>query len=197
VGFERSILRRSGGGFVTSAGATFADSKVPLEKRCDVPAFRPEHAIATDLDPVVEEGLISLGDPIKYLLPESAIATRGTLISDLLSHQSGLGSSYVAETETELVAALEALGDDLYAPRGDTSIGKATYGAFLVEHPTLGSTITARGFEDWGDNAILNHYLDKNIIVAVVTSRGPPEGEGEPYRNRISAEIEKILITRD
>ena len=258
-----------------------------------------------------EENLIATSDPIKYLLSESRIAERGATISDLLAHKSGLGSSYVAESETELLAALEALAtapidkekigrfrysndgydllailleraykrpfeavvksnvfspaclarprywgtvdssdptlvsqpltelsadfrkrnygmlgsagllitavdllvfqyllangsiisqaslDELYAPRGDTSIGKATYGAFLSVHPQLGSTISARGYEDWGDNAILNHYRDKDIIIAVVTSRGPPEGEGEAYRNRISAEIEKMLIALD
>jgi CubicO group peptidase (beta-lactamase class C family) len=258
-----------------------------------------------------EEELIASSDPIKFLLPDSRVAARGTTISELLSHQSGLGSSYVAESEVELGAALEALGtapfeqekigqfrysndgydllailleraykrpfeavvksnvfapacldrplywgtidtndpalvsqpltelsadfrkrnygmlgsagllitavdllvfqyklasgsilsqaslDELYAPRGDTSIGKATYGAFLSEHPQLGSVISARGFEDWGDNAILNHYRDQDIIIAVVTSRGPAEGEGDAYRNRISAEIEKILIALD
>jgi CubicO group peptidase (beta-lactamase class C family) len=81
----------------------------------------------------------------------------------------------------------------LHAPRGAMSLGQATFGAFLVDHPVLGRVLSARGAEDWGDNAILNHYLDRGLLLAVVTSRGPAEGEGERFRNRISAAIERVL----
>lgn len=82
---------------------------------------------------------------------------------------------------------------ELFAPRGDVSIGEATYGAFLAPTDKLGPVLNARGFEDWGDNAIMNHYLDKAIIVAVATSKGPAEGAGAPFRNTISQAIEAVL----
>lgn len=84
---------------------------------------------------------------------------------------------------------------EMIAPRGETRIGQATFGAFLSERPGTGPILNARGYEDWGDNAIMNHYLDSDIIVAVVTSRGPTEDSGAPpFRNELSEAIEKILI---
>lgn len=83
---------------------------------------------------------------------------------------------------------------ELTTARGTTSIGEAAYGAFLVTHPRLGRVLSARGFEDWGDNAILNEYLDCGVIVAVVTSRGPAESSGRPpFRNQLSEAAEAAL----
>lgn len=81
----------------------------------------------------------------------------------------------------------------LHAPKDAISIGSATYGAFLMQHPQLGLYYSARGFEDWGDNAILNHYVDHDFIIAVVTSKGPPEGAAPPFRDSISKAIENAL----
>jgi hypothetical protein len=117
-----------------------------------------------------------------------------------------LGSAGFLTTAEELarlqlaVAGARVLSDssfrELTAPRGAMSLGQATYGAFLIEHPALGRVLSARGFEDWGDNAILNHYLEHDTIVVVVTSKGPLEGAGEPFRNTISNAIEGVLATR-
>ncbi|WDI32962.1 serine hydrolase [Hyphococcus flavus] len=88
-------------------------------------------------------------------------------------------------------ASLEAL----FAPHGDTSIGKATFGAFLSEIDGLGRRLSARGAESWGDNAIMNHYMDMDVIVTVVTSRGPAEDSGQPlFRNELSEAIEALLF---
>ncbi|WP_395075914.1 serine hydrolase domain-containing protein [Hyphococcus sp.] len=85
--------------------------------------------------------------------------------------------------------------NELFAPRGEMSLGRAIYGAFLSEREPAGRVLNARGYEDWGDNAILNHYLDHDIIVAVVTSRGPSEDSGESaFRNEISEAVEAILF---
>lgn len=87
--------------------------------------------------------------------------------------------------------------DALMTPRGELSIGKATFGAFLSESDALGPVLNARGYEDWGDNAILNHYLDHDMIVAVVTSRGPAESTGEqPFRSELSEAIELLIAER-
>ena len=86
--------------------------------------------------------------------------------------------------------------EDLTTPRGDVSIGWATYGAFLTETDALGPRLNARGYEDWGDNAILNHYLGHDVIVAIVTSRGPAESTGAPpFRNELSDAVEGLLTT--
>lgn len=83
----------------------------------------------------------------------------------------------------------------LIAPRGEMSLGQATLGAFLVDHPELGPTLSARGYEDRGDNAILNHYLDHAVILAVVTSKGPAEETGAPpFRSRLAGAIEQVLV---
>lgn len=82
----------------------------------------------------------------------------------------------------------------LYAPRDEVSIGTAALGAFWIDHPALGRVLSARGYEDWGDNAILNHYVDRDVILAVVTSKGPAERSGlGPFRTRISEAIEEVL----
>ncbi len=79
----------------------------------------------------------------------------------------------------------------LFAPRGDMRLGQATYGAFLIRRPGLGRVLSARGYEDWGDNAILNDYFDCGVTLAVVTSRGPADESGRrPFRDSISEAIE-------
>ncbi|MHA7870720.1 MAG: serine hydrolase domain-containing protein, partial [Hyphococcus sp.] len=84
--------------------------------------------------------------------------------------------------------------DLLTTPRGAMSIGQATFGAFLTETDALGPKLNARGYEAWGDNAIVNHYLDHDVIVAIVTSRGPAESTGAPpFRSELSDSIEALL----
>ncbi|MEZ5971424.1 MAG: serine hydrolase domain-containing protein [Hyphomonadaceae bacterium] len=115
-----------------------------------------------------------------------------------------IGSAGFMTTAYDLVAwqhalrAGQVLGpqslSELWAPRGETSIGQAAYGAFLVDNPRLGRMISARGTEDWGDNAYLNEYLDCDVIVALVTSRGPAEGSGRPlFRDQLIPQIEAAL----
>ncbi len=85
---------------------------------------------------------------------------------------------------------------ELTLPRGEMSLGQAALGSFLVDHPQLGRVLSARGYEDWGDNAILNHYLEHDLILAVVTSKGPAETSGSapaPFRSRIAGAIEELL----
>lgn len=82
---------------------------------------------------------------------------------------------------------------ELNAPREKISIGSVLYGAFLVDTP-LGPALSARGAEDWGDNSYLNAYPDCNLIVAVVTSRGPAENSGKPlFRDQIIKAAEQTL----
>lgn len=85
---------------------------------------------------------------------------------------------------------------ELRAPRGEISIGQAAFGSFLMRDATLGPFVSARGFEDWGDNAVVNHYLEADIVVSVTTSKGPREGEGEPFRDRLSRAAAEILAGR-
>jgi hypothetical protein len=73
-------------------------------------------------------------------------------------------------------------------------LGQATFGAFLIERPGLGRVLSARGAEDWGDNAYLNDYSDCGVIVAIVTSRGPAENSGRPlFRDSMIEAIERRL----
>lgn len=83
----------------------------------------------------------------------------------------------------------------LRAPRGALSFGEATFGAFLLNGES-GPVLSARGYEDWGDNAIVNHYLQKGVIVSVVTSKGPPEGT-PPFRDVLSKSIAELLLADD
>ncbi len=101
----------------------------------------------------------------------------------------------LARLESELGNGLLSAGslDALRTPRGKRSVGEIAFGSFLVVHDKLGRVISARGYEDWGDNAIMNDYRDRDVIVAVVTSKDPKEGAGEPFRNVISKTIEDIL----
>lgn len=115
-----------------------------------------------------------------------------------------MGSAGLLITARDLALyQLRLMGGDLLSPqsvsilttpRRAVSIGQATFGAFLSETDTLGPRLNARGHEDWGDNAIVNHYLERDVIVAVVTSRGPAESTGEPsFRNELSEAIESLI----
>lgn len=91
----------------------------------------------------------------------------------------------------------DILAPDLLAklrtPRTSISIGGVAYGSFLIQTP-LGAAVSARGSEDWGDNAYLNDYGDCGLIIAVTTSRGPAEGSGKPlFRDQIISAIENAL----
>ncbi|MEZ4417368.1 MAG: serine hydrolase domain-containing protein [Gemmatimonadota bacterium] len=136
---------------------------------------------------VVSQPLRSLGRQItrrNYGMLSSA----GLLITarDLVRYEHALEEGDVLSAEARSV---------LWTPRDEMSLGASTYGAFLSERPNVGRVLNARGNEDWGDNAILNHYLDRDVIVAVVTSRGPAEDSGAPYfRNELSDKIEAILF---
>lgn len=137
----------------------------------------------------------SVGQPIVPISAElkrrnyGMIGSAGylTTAADLVRLQTALAGGLVLD-QTHL--------NELWAPRGKISIGQAAYGSFLVDVPALGETISARGAEDWGDNAILNHYRRDGSILAVVTSKGPKEGAGDLYRNTLSRQIEAILAAR-
>lgn len=136
-----------------------------------------------------------LGQPLKRL---SATLTK--------RNYGMMGSAGLLITATDLVAWQHALTsgrilkslsrEALFAPRGEMRLGQATYGAFLMKRPGLGRVLSARGFEDWGDNAILNDYLDCGVTLAVVTSRGPAEDSGRrPFRDTISEAIETTFAS--
>ena len=50
---------------------------------------------------LAELGLISLGDPLEHLLPDVPADKAGGTVKELLTHRSGLGSSYVGEKATK------------------------------------------------------------------------------------------------
>ncbi len=117
-----------------------------------------------------------------------------------------IGSSGIFTTSDDLVRLQKALRDrkilseqsleSLWQPTEQISIGRVTAGGFLRHSEINGPVFSARGNEDWGDNAILNHYHDHDFYVAVVTSKGPLEDSGQPpFRSSISKAIEKILPT--
>ena len=108
-----------------------------------------------------------------------------------------IGSAGLLSTAADLVAFRSAINAgrvlspgmmaELRAPRGSTSVGQAQFGAFLAETSGLGRALSARGSEDWGDNAFLNDDLDCGRTLALVTSRGPPEDSGKPlFRDSIT-----------
>ncbi|MEZ5921872.1 MAG: serine hydrolase domain-containing protein [Parvularculaceae bacterium] len=124
--------------------------------------------------------------------------------AELKSRNYGMiGSAGVLIAAADLVQLRKALNDgkiigpemlaELNEPRGKISIGDVLYGAFLVETP-MGSAMSARGAEDWGDNSYLNFYPECDAIIAVATSRGPAESTGKPlFRNQIIKAVEEKL----
>lgn len=114
-----------------------------------------------------------------------------------------LGSAGLLTTARDLIDLQKAVGREkilnqeslaaLHKPRDRISIGRTTFGGFLVQSDNMGPVFNVRGYEDWGDNAIMNHYLEYDLYVAIVTSKGPAEGSGEPFRTSISNEIELLL----
>ena len=115
-----------------------------------------------------------------------------------------IGSAGLMTTAADLVALQQALAAGrilgpeslglLWQARDRISIGETTFGGFLRQSETMGPVFKVRGYEDWGDNAILNHYRDQDIYVVVVTSKGPAEDSGKkPFRDTISQAIEAVL----
>ncbi len=314
-GFAGGVAIMRGGVLVYSrtAGSASLSEDIPVtEETLFEVASVTKYFTAALVMNAVEEGKFSLDDSIAVLAPDTALAARGVTFRDLLSHQSGLGSTYVAEDETTADGALAAIDkteideakaggfryssdgydllgvlleraygrpyeellqekifapaclshashwaladltephvvsqplrpfpeslrsrnygmlasagllitaadlarfenalsngsiinasprEEMIAPRGDTSIGKATFGAFLTDAGADGRLLRALGSEDWGDNAAMHHYLDKDVIVTVVTSRGPAEDSGGPlFRNELTEAIEAVLFGAD
>lgn len=161
-----------------------------------------EHLLARTCVHAEFWGEASLGDPRQVGQPLTQVSENlrrrnygmlgaaGLLISatDLVTWQNELKSGRVLSEESLR---------QLFAPRGAMRLGQATFGAFLIDHPEVGRVFSARGYEDWGDNAILNDYLDCGFVLAVVTSRGPAESTGlPPFRDSISQSIEAALSPR-
>lgn len=141
-------------------------------------------------------GEIGLADPARVgqpLSPPSGelrkrnygmIGSAGFLVTaeDLARFELALSQGEILSADS--IAALRA-------PRGALSFGEATFGAFLLNGES-GPVLSARGYEGWGDNAIVNHYFGKGVIVSVVTSKGPPEGT-PPFRDVLSNSIAELL----
>jgi len=116
----------------------------------------------------------------------------GTLgSSGFLASASDLVRLQAAVLEGDLLTG--SARDELFAPRGEMSLGSASYGAFLIDHPRLGRVHSARGSEDWGDNAYLNTYFDCGIILAVTTTSGQTGRDNILFRDRITTAVEQLL----
>ena len=74
--------------------------------------------------------------------------------------------------------------DEMFAERTKVSIGSAGYGVFIAQTSGGGRRLLARGYEDWGANAVLSHWPSQGVAIAVVTSSGPPEATGHPGWSR-------------
>ena len=168
---------------------------IPYEEILQTKIFEPaglEHASHWSLVDITDPEIV--GQPLQDF-PKSLrkrnygmVASAGLLITaaDLVAFQSAL-------MEGKLLN--ESSIAQLHAPHGEISIGQATAGAFLNEHPVLGARLSALGVEDWGDNAAMRHYLDKDIIIAIVTSRGTGDGGGDVFfRDQISDAIENLIV---
>ena len=87
--------------------------------------------------------------------------------------------------------------DEMFTERSAVSIGSAGYGVFIAHSPGRGRQLLARGYEDWGANAVLSHWPDQGVAIAVVTSSGPPESTGHPGWSRtLSDSIAARLLGR-
>jgi len=168
---------------------------------------RPYEDLVTEklLDPACIDhagfwGRTDLGDPTVVSqplrdLPASLLGRNYGMLASagLLITAADLVRFQVAMRNGQILAA--PLVTELFTPRGDVSIGNATFGAFLVERPGLGQAVSVRGYEDWGDNGYLNEYLACGVTLAVVTSRGPAENSGKPaFRASISEAIETQVL---
>lgn len=312
-GFAGQVVVASGSStlYERAAGHSDADADGAVPVRSDTlfhVASITKYVTAILTLKAVEEGRITLDQDIGGFFPDTSLATRGVTVRQLLAHHSGMGSSYVAESEQSPEGAARAIAaqpveaekigtfrysndgydllavileraydrpyevllrekitepaglahmlawseadktdpavvgqplskideklyrrtygmlgsagllttagnlvglqkalvqgriltapslEDLWRPRDGISIGQTTFGAFLRDSEELGPVFNVRGYEDWGDNAILNHYQDRDLFVAVVTSKGPPEASGKkPFRDSISQAIEGLL----
>lgn len=164
--------------------------------------LREHLLIETGLQPFSFWGEVDLMDPAVVSQPLKRMSRK------LQKRNYGMiGSGGFLTTAAGLVAWQRALRSgkvlskpflgELLAPRSQISLGYATYGAFLIHHPQLGEVISALGYEDRGDNALLNDYVECGFTLAITTSRGPSEKSGKkPYRSSLSEGVEKLLISR-
>lgn len=310
-GFAGQISIMRGDTFIYRrlAGSADLEGAVPVSKTTLYHvASITKYITATLTLRAIEQGRLRLDTPVAEFAPGMQIAARGTTIADLLSHLSGLGSSYAAEAHNDGAAAITAIDaapfdptrigafnysndgydilgvileriygapyetivrrelmapacienvafwgeggltdphhraqaltpgvptlqgrtygmigsagfmitadeliewqralkngrvlnegslEQLWAPRAPMRLGQATFGGFLLDEPRLGRVFSARGSEDWGDNAYLNEYLDCGVTIAIVTSRGPAENSGRPaFRDQVLTPVEAAL----
>jgi CubicO group peptidase (beta-lactamase class C family) len=77
-----------------------------------------------------------------------------------------------------------AMRDEMFTERLPVSLGSVGYGVFIDHDEGRGLRLLARGYEDWGANAVLSHWPEAGVVVAVVTSSGPAEETGHPGWSR-------------
>lgn len=134
-----------------------------------------------------------ISQPLEPLRAEILHRNYGMLSSAALLISASDLAAWGLALQSDAVLA-DATRASFHAGRGTISIGDVLAGSFLIAHPQLGAVISARGAEDWGDNAYLNDYRDAGVILAVVTSRGPAEAAGKPrFRDIIAEAVEAAL----
>jgi CubicO group peptidase (beta-lactamase class C family) len=112
-----------------------------------------------------------------------------------------IGSGGIWSTADELVSLLRALrdgkvlrpelADELFAPRVKVSVGSAGYGWFSGKSSGGASYVFTRGNEDWGHNAFLAFYPDRDAIVCVVSNSG--DWDEQPVSRVVAGELETRL----
>jgi CubicO group peptidase (beta-lactamase class C family) len=112
-GFAGQVVLMRDGVFVYRRAAGFADNAgaVPVthDTRFHTASVGKYFTAALTLV-AMEEGRLSAEQEVAPLFPGVRTVPAGITVGDLLSHRSGLGSSYVTEAETEALAAAAAIG---------------------------------------------------------------------------------------
>ncbi len=114
--------------------------------------------------------------------------------SGLLTNSHDLVKLQLAVLNGELKCGQSSCWDQIISNTQTESFADIAYGSFFYTRPKLHRYFSARGYESWGDNAILNHYPAFDLVLSVVTSKGPLESSGEaPFRSQISGKIETAI----
>jgi CubicO group peptidase (beta-lactamase class C family) len=191
-GFAGQVVLMRDGVFVYRRAAGFADNAgaVPVtnDTRFHTASVGKYFTAALTLK-ALEEGRLRLDQEVAPLFPGVRTVPPGITIADLLSHRSGLGSSYVTEGETEARAAAAAIGAAPYDASRAGSFHYSNDGYDLLG--IILETVYGERYEDLLREKLLNRaclngvaFWGETDLTDAHNVGQPPTGFPERLRHR-------------
>jgi CubicO group peptidase (beta-lactamase class C family) len=180
-GFAGQVVLMRDGVFIYRRAAGFADNAgaVPVtnETRFHTASVGKYFTAALTLA-AVEEGRLALDQEVAPIFPGVRTVPAGVTIGDLLSHRSGLASSYVTERETDRLAAAAAIGAAPYDTSRAGSFRYSNDGYNLLG--IILETVYGQSYETLLRERLLNRACLDSVAFWGETDLTDPHAVGQP-----------------